>query len=254
MLEFLTKGKDELGWVGVKSEFEAEGARKDEVIFLNNLVKKAGLNLGIKIGGCEAISDLINCKLMGVDYIIAPMVETPYALSKYMAAKDKVFSSSEKENIKFLFNLETITAYNNLDDFVELINKSTSKIDGIVFGRGDFACSLNLDRSRITDSTVTDACVKVASVCKKLQKEFVVGGAVSTDTVDSLHTINKQYLTRFETRKVIFDSSILNKDTEESIKYALLFELLWLKHKYEFYNSISLEDDKRLKILENRLL
>ncbi len=253
MLELLIKGKEELGWVGVKAEFEAEGSRKEEVIFLNNLVKRAGLKLGIKIGGCEAISDLLSCKILGANYIIAPMVETPYALSKYLAAKDKIFSLSEKKNIKFLFNLETITGYNNLNDFVELIGQNSSSIDGIVFGRVDFAGSLNLDRADIASKKITDACVNVASACKNFQKEFVVGGAVSMDTVDSLRTIKKEYLTRFETRKIIFDSSILNKDMEDPIKYAVLFELLWLKNKFKYYNSIALEDDIRLKMLEKRL-
>ena len=40
------------------------------------------------------------------------MVETPYALSKYIAAKDKVYSAEGRR--LFLFNLETITAFENL--------------------------------------------------------------------------------------------------------------------------------------------
>ena len=48
------------------------------------------------------------------------MVETPYALSKYIDAKDKVYTKEEQEDVVFLFNLETITAFNNLSSMVEL--------------------------------------------------------------------------------------------------------------------------------------
>ena len=44
---------------------------------------------------------MLEAKQFGVRYIIAPMVETPYALSKYIAAKDKVYSAEDQEDVSF---------------------------------------------------------------------------------------------------------------------------------------------------------
>ncbi len=54
----LKKLKNEYGVLSIKSEFEAEGARKDELIMLRELVESANLGFVIKIGGCEAIHDI----------------------------------------------------------------------------------------------------------------------------------------------------------------------------------------------------
>ena len=140
MLSILEQGKASFGFNSVKAEFEAEGTRVDELLRLLELARRAQLKVGIKIGGCEAIRDLIECKQYGVDYVIAPMVETPYALAKYGAAVKKVFADeSERADIGFLFNLETITTHGAL---AEMVPVAAEHGLGMVFGRVDFAGSM----------------------------------------------------------------------------------------------------------------
>lgn len=250
MIAILKEGKEKYSYVGVKAEFEAEGTRMDEMIILSKIVRKAGLNFGIKIGGCEAISDLYQSRLLGAEYIIAPMVETPYALSKYIEAKNKVYSKEERGDVRFLFNLETITAFNNLKEIVAAAKKGA---DGIVFGRVDFAGSMGKSRDYISGNEISKYVEEAAKLCKEANLDFVVGGGVAKETLTSVVNAKKIHLSRFETRKVIFNAAALDSaELEKALENAVKFELLWLQNKQNYYSEIAKEDAARIEMLEKR--
>lgn len=252
MLEILREGKEEFGVVATKAEFEAEGTRTDELLRLLEIANKADVGLALKVGGCEAIRDMLEAKQFGVRYIIAPMVETPYALSKYIRAKDNVFSKEEQEDVTFLFNLETITTYENLQSMLALAAAEPG-CDGVVFGRVDFSGSIGTGRAGIESEEVTTYVEKASQACLTAGLEFVVGGAVSIDALHNLRRFKAIYLTRFETRKVVFEASALDQpNLAHALRQAVHFELLWLLNKREYYGLMHREDQTRIEMLESR--
>ena len=165
MVEILTRGRENFGIVSVKAEFEAEGTRLEELLRLVDVARAAGLPITVKIGGCEAIRDLLEAKQIGVRYIVAPMVESAYAASKYVAAKNIVYSEDEQKDTDFLFNMETITGFENRESLIDAIC-TPNGADGVVFGRVDFSLSNRLSREDVNSSGVTKFVIEVAKACK----------------------------------------------------------------------------------------
>ena len=233
---------------GVKAEFETEGTRLEEALRLKKITSKAGLDLTIKIGGCGAVKDMYDVKTIGVSRIIAPMTETPYAVKKFILSTKSVFSDVEIKNIDFLINIETITGYNNLNDIIT--SEEFSELSGIVLGRDDMTGSMGLTRKDINSEQIYNIAHSMSEKIMATNKDFVVGGSVSTSSLPFFKKL--PYLTKFETRKVIFDAQaeLNNPNVDKGILKAVEFELLWLKNKRDLYGIILKDDETRITMLE----
>jgi len=252
MVEILQRGRENHGIVSVKAEFEAEGTRVDELLRLLDVIRAAGLPLTVKIGGCEAIRDLLEAKQFGVRYVVAPMVETAYAGEKYVDAKNLVFTKQEQEETDFLFNLETITGFDNRVELIEATAHENGA-DGVVFGRVDFVGSQRKPREAINLPETTEYVLEIAKLAKEKKMQLVMGGGVSIDSLDVIKQVTDVHLDRFETRKVVFDAKkALSGDIEKGLLDAVQFELLWLENKRDYYQNIAIEDKKRIEMLSAR--
>ncbi|WP_338240460.1 aldolase/citrate lyase family protein [Aurantiacibacter hainanensis] len=249
MLDMLKRGRDEFGVLAVKAEFEAEGTRPDELLRLLEMTHRADLKVALKIGGCEAVSDLLAARLYGANYLIAPMLETPYALGKYVEARARTWGDDVSQ-ADFLFNIETVTGLANLADMAPIARQHLA---GIVFGRVDFTLSRGLGRDHINTAQITQCVTRVADACREHDLDLVVGGGISAEAVDALREVRAIRLDRIETRKVVFDAAIVESARyQEAISNAVGFELAWLENKRAYYSQIAQEDAKRIAMMRDR--
>lgn len=231
----------------VKAEFETEGTTFDEAVRLKDISNKVGLGLAIKIGGCEAIRDLYDVKNLCVNEIVAPMIETPYALKKFNNAVKNLFTDEEQKDMRFYINIETITGYNNLQDII--LSDDFANICGIVLGRNDMIASMNMLKKHTDSDLMLNMAQKMSEKVHSINKNFTVGGNISPLSCSFLSKIH--YLSRYETRKVIFSAKNLI-NSEQSILKALEFEMLWIKNNRDNYGIKLKEEELRLSLLESR--
>lgn len=250
MVSLLTELREKYNCGGVKAEFEAEGTRLEEAMRLKEISTKAGLGLTIKIGGCEAIKDMFESASLGAHHVVGPMVETPYALKKYLGAVKLAFNEEQRQDMEFLINIETITAVQNFDAMLAL--PEINQLQGVVIGRVDLTGSMGMTREDINKPEILDIAMKVAAKAKAKGLKVVVGGAVSVHSIPFFKAFPKGHLDRFETRKVVFQCPGAIENSEAAFLKAVEFEILWLKNKKAYYGAIHREDDARLVMMEER--
>jgi len=251
MVEVLKKLRDDFGVFEVKAEFEAEGSRMEEMMRLKDVTSKAELPIILKIGGVEAITDIYNGLLLGVEGLITPMAETPFALSKFLDAILKFVPEDNREDIFFAANIETITAYKNFQDMLNL--PKINLLQGITIGRVDLTGSMGYGRDKIDSEEIFNICKDVFEKAKVLRLKTALGGGVSTNSLNFIRRLHEmELIDKFETRKVVFKADSV-KFGEKAILKAVEFELLWLKSKRRFYQRIKQEDENRIEMLEKRL-
>lgn len=251
MVEILKELRSDFNAAGVKAEFEAEGTRTEELMRLKEICLAANAKLTLKIGGCEAVRDMYDARVIGVDYLVSPMVETPFALHKFLRAIDFVFPKDEQGNVEFLINIETQLAVKNFDAMLKIPEINT--LNGVVVGRVDLVGSMGLDRAAVNTKEVFLITKELLTKAKAHNLTCVVGGAISTDSLDFLRKIPADLINRYETRKLCFECpGALNKNAGKGILKAVEFELLWLQNKRSYYKAIAQEDEKRIAMLEER--
>ncbi|OGR53057.1 MAG: citrate lyase beta subunit [Elusimicrobia bacterium GWA2_62_23] len=251
MVDVLQDLKEKHNVAGIKAEFEAEGTRLEEALRLKEVVTRAGLELTIKVGGCEALKDMYDARSIGACRIVAPMIESPYALKKYLGAAKIVFPKEEIQQISLLANIETIMGVQNFDEMLKI--DSIKELDGIVLGRVDMTGSLGMTREEINSERVFNIARDLFVKAKAAGLECVIGGGVAKESLPFFKNLPKGLLDRYETRKVIFKCpEALSDDAPDGILKAVGFELMWLKNKRNFYGAIYAEDEHRINMLEKR--
>lgn len=248
MLDILKELRDEHNVLAIKAEFEAEGSRTDELVQLNEVIFRADMNLYIKIGGCEAVRDLDQCRLLGASGVMAPMIETPFAMKKFMGAANKVYGD-ELDSIDWIINAETKTCRENFDD---ILKQGAGFLDTISVGRQDLSASMGLSKDQINSRPVYEAAREFAEKARAAGLKVNFGGGISFDAIPFISEM-ADYVDRFETRKVVFHIEKDEKKLEAGILAAMEFEVLYLQNKCDFYNRMAKEDEARMQMLDGRL-
>lgn len=237
---------------GVKISFEDEGLTGELAQIITRITARADVPVAVKIGGAEARRDLHDAKVLGADVVVAPMIETPYSLKKFVEAKNAVFHADEGYDTKFIINIETITGYKNLFEMMHL--PEAAQIDGITLGRVDFSGSVGKDRKYCNSPEMLDIAQQIANVSRTYGKRFCIGGAISGEAVDFMRQLPQDVFHSFETRNIIFDAqkTLQDANINKALTIAMGFELAWMRRKSEFYGKLANAEQARIEMISKR--
>ena len=248
MLDSLLELKEVYGVYGTKAEFEAEGARMDELISLRELILRADLKFVTKIGGCEAVHDMQQCKILGATGVMAPMIETPFAMSKFVTAAQRVYGD-QIDTVEWIINAETKTCHANYDGILEA---GKGFLNAVTVGRSDLSASMGIDRKDIESKPVFDATRDLLQKSRNAGHVTNFGGNIGIESIPFIQGMS-DVADRFETRKVIITMDKDENHLRKAIHKALNFEFLWLLNKKSYYTRLSAEDEARIERMRNQL-
>ena len=253
MIDLLVDLKENHHAVGLKGNMESSGMQTWELMRLKEVAMRAGLKLTVKLGGAEAITDMREARAVGADRIAAPMTSCPFALRKFTAAVNLLFPAEEKKATQFIFYIETITAYNNLDAMLQIPNMR--ELHGLVIGREDLVWSMGLagTDADYNDDKVLAITKDTLTKAKAKGLETTVGGGTTSDrNLKILKELPKGLLDYIQTKMVRFQCPAAFDDKNEGLLKATEFELLWLKNKSNYYDAMAKESQKTIAKLEAR--
>lgn len=180
-------------FTSLKGEFEAEGLSREELAAEVAWAARRGIDYLCKIGGCEAKSDLLFLERLGVTSVVAPMIESAFAMSKYMDA----LPGDHFQHVGV--TIETKDAVER----IEAILDAGHRLTNVTLGRSDLTASFG---GSGVDGEETMAMVRtVATAAQARGLEVTMGGGVNARTRDLLRgDADLAYLIAcVETRKVV---------------------------------------------------
>jgi len=249
MVGLLKTLRETYGVTAVKINFEADGIRLNEILRMKEIVIHAGVGLTVKIGGCEALTDLRLSKMYGVNSIMGPMIESKFALEKYLTMVSGEYTPDELADMRLLINIETLDGFEKFDQMLNASN--IEMLGGIVLGRRDFAAALNIED--VNDPKVLSLAQTLFTKAKQRSLLCIVGGGMTAKSIPFLKQL-KGLIGGFETGKVVFaDYDKAEPNMEKGIPMALNFEYHWYELKQHYYGSIYKEDVEKMKKLSSML-
>jgi hypothetical protein len=216
--------KENYGIIGLKGGTEVEDLSFPEIGFLRKITRGI-MPLTVKIGGPEARNDLRFVLDKEVDKVLGPMVESVYGLRNFVSAVGEM-EEYYGRTIEKAINIETITAYENLD----IIYNSPyfEKIHSITVGRSDLSGSMD---KKVDDPEVMEMTKNIIRKAREMGKFTSVGGKVTVMNIERVRDEIEPDL--INTRHIVFDVK-QSKDLKQALIEGLLLEI----ELYRFFRRI----------------
>jgi len=213
LLKKLTHLHRDWGLVALKGGTEVEDMSFEEIAFLKALGEPL-LPLTVKIGGPEARNDIRAMKLLGVDCILAPMVESEYALKNFVEAVLDIYGDAEVPRLAV--NIETVTSFNNLDAITG--SEYFRRIHQVTVGRSDLSASMGRTPDDEEVLRVTETIVRWS---EEMGKKTSVGGKITSANAELVRTRVRPAM--INTRHMVLDLSRCH-DLAGAVRRGLEFE------------------------------
>ena len=240
------------GVVGIKQSFEDEGVLDRDLVTMNQLCKSTGLNLSVKIGGCEAISDIHRCLDLNVNGIVAPMIESTFGLQKFTESIINNTTQQQREDIKFYVNIESQQAFKNIENILE--SPSCKLLSGIVIGRSDLTKSFGYGKQEVMSEHICKVVRLILQKSKQLNLKTYMGGNINKDSVNFIEDLfEEELLDIIETRNVILDMEQCS-NVNLTLEKMIYCESEWLEYKSQYYSKFSNQYQNRSKEIQSRLI
>jgi 2-keto-3-deoxy-L-rhamnonate aldolase RhmA len=227
--------------ISLKGEFEAEGLTRDSVAAEAAWAARHGLPYLVKIGGCEAKSDMRFLMMQGIQSIVAPMIESAFAMRKYQ----EMLPEGAFEHVGV--TIETITAVER----IEAILDAGIKLTEVTVGRSDLTASFG--GSGVNCPETISMVKTVARAARARGLKTTMGGTVNAETLNLLQVDDelRDLIASVETRKCVMP---VEKFLEpESLVDAFAVETALLDMQIASYGEIGNAAQTRASVLRERL-
>ncbi len=200
----------------LKTGTEVEDMSFEDIAVLRAMSRDI-LPLYVKIGGPEARNDMRELHLIGVDGIIAPMIESPYALKKFILTMREVLGPKAYEAMERGINLETIDGFTNMNAI--LASPEAAELHQITAARTDLSGSMNLEADH---ERVVEICSVIVARARENELRTSVGGGIHPGAVTKiLSQVNPNWV---NTRHMVMESKRLRAEPAEMVRRNLTFE------------------------------
>lgn len=207
------------GLVALKTGTEVEDMSFEEIRLLRALSDRL-LPLYVKIGGPEARNDIRELSRIGVDGLIAPMIESPYALKNFIGSLRDCLGPANYDRMEKGINLETITGFQNMNEI--LSSPAAAELDQVTAARSDLSGSMELSPD---DPRVLEICALIVARCQENDLRTSVGGGIHPEIAETL--IQAVAPEHINTRHMVLNCTNMRDQAGPAacVEGALLFEL-----------------------------
>ncbi len=238
-------GLTALGLTALKTGTEVEDMSFEEIRILRALSRDI-CPLFVKIGGAEARNDIRELAEIEVNGIIAPMIESVYALEKFIESMRDVLSPSAYRRIEKGINLETATAFNRM---TEILNSEfAQELVQVTAARTDLSGSLHISPEH---DIVFELCTHIVSRCREYGLRTSVGGAIKSVSIDRI--VNQVGPDTVNTRHMVMDAAVLVRDPVAVLEKNLMWEVHLYQYLASFPSTKQATHKRRAELLLERM-